>query len=311
MNKLLKNIVTPLNFTLLVGGALGLNLLSPFSAQAVNLKITIENTSNSPDVILTPLWLGFHDGSFDTFTPGGQASRGLETVAEEGLTGLEISEPAFADLVEMAIEANADLPGPGETITELFGSLEPNGIQKLAFFDPFGFRPGTEASFFIDVDPSIHKALSYASMVIPSQDAFVADVDPIPLFSDTGSFLPSTIEILTSDIYDAGTETNVEDPLTSPVTLDSFEIFFASLGQGEEEGGVIQKHPLLMAPGEGGFLDIPRFSNNDYTRAANARVARISIQLVPVPEPSMLFGLGATAIAGSLLHRNNGRKKSE
>ena len=310
MNKLLKNIVTPLNVSFLVGGALGVNALSLSSAQAARLKITVENTSTSPAVFLTPFWMGLHDGSFDTFTPGGEASLGLEIVAEDGLTGLEPIEPAFAPIIETAIALDAVLPGPGETISELFSSQEPNGIQKLAFFDVFGFSPGTQSSFTIDVDPSTQNTLSYASMILPSQDAFVADVDPIALFSDTGSFLPTTIEVLTSDIYDAGTETNVEDPLISPVSFDNLPLFFGAFRQGEEEGGVIQEHPLLDEPGEGGYLDIPRFSDSDYTRAADARVARITIELVPVPEPSVLLGLGITTTVGALLKSKKTRNKS-
>ena len=294
MNKLCKNIVPSLNFLCLLTAAWGLSPLLPSSAEAVELKITVENTSTSPDVFFSPFWIGLHDGSFDTFTPGEAASLGLEIVAEDGIVGLELAEPAFLPFVNAVIAGGATLPDPADTIAALFSALEPDGIQQLAFASIFGFSAGSDFSFTVEVDPSIHKTLSYASMIVPSHDGFVADIDPVSIFSDTGVFLPQTIEILASDVYDAGTEVNAEDLSQTPITFNPPSLLFGAVRQGTPENGVIELHPLLKEAGQGGFLDVPRFANSDFTRAPEARIARIKVEVVPEP----LTLLGAVTAAG-------------
>ena len=39
--------------------------LAPMTSQALQVKVTIENLAPVNGVYLTPLWVGFHDGSFD------------------------------------------------------------------------------------------------------------------------------------------------------------------------------------------------------------------------------------------------------
>lgn len=43
-------------------------------ATATTLNITVDNLSPTQGVFLSPLWIGFHDGSFNTFDPGATAS---------------------------------------------------------------------------------------------------------------------------------------------------------------------------------------------------------------------------------------------
>ena len=302
-------IINSLNLSFLVAGVLGLSLMSPSSAEAVSLRITVENASTSPDVFFSPFWLGLHDGSFDTFTPGEEASLPLEIVAEDGIIGLELTQPEFLPFLEVVIAGGATLPDPADTIAALFSALEPDGIQQLAFANIFGFPAGSDFSFTVDVDPSIHKTLSYASMIVPSHDGFVADIDPISIFSDTGVFLPQTIEILARDVYDAGTEVNAEDLSQTPITFDPPSLFFGAVRQGIPENGVIQKHPLLKEAGQGGFLDLPRFANSDFTRAPDATVARIKVELVP--EPLTLLGAGTAVGLGAFFKRKLNQNQSQ
>ena len=71
---------------------------------------------------------------------------------------------------------------------------------------------------------------------------------------------------------------------------------------------MIQPHPLLKEAGQGGFLDIPRYANSDFTRTPDALVARIKVELVP--EPSTLLGLGFFSIAGTFLQLGKDKKNS-
>ena len=45
------------------------------------VRVIIENRSPENGILLTPLWVGFHDGSFDLFDTGTTASRALEALA--------------------------------------------------------------------------------------------------------------------------------------------------------------------------------------------------------------------------------------
>jgi hypothetical protein len=309
MNKLVKRHTNRLKPIFASSVAVALTLLTASSAQAVRLKVTIENLSPEQGVFFSPFWLGFHDGSFDTFSPGEKASLPLEIVAEDGITGLESTNPEFAPLFDLARRFGAELPDPQDTIATLFATSEPDGIQDIAFANNFGFPPNSESSLFVDVNPTTHTALSYASMAVPTHDGFVADVDPIRLFSPEGTFVPQQIEIRGADVFDAGTEVNVEDPSTTPIVFDPPERFFGAVRQGTPEGGVIKPHPLLKEPGQGGFLDLPPYVNSDFTRTPNETLARITIQ--QVPEASSIFGIlgiGLMLGFGGLIDRLRSRK---
>lgn len=283
--------------------SIGTILFFPSTAIAVQLKITVESLAEEQGVFLSPFWVGLHDGSFDTFTPGEPASLPLEIVAEDGFFGLESTIPEFQPLLDLANSFNTTLPNPADTISNSFSSSTQNGLQSLAYAEVLGFRPGDQSSFLIDVDPTLQSTLSYAAMVVPTHDGFVADQDPVRLFSPGGVFQPQEIEIRGSDVYDAGTEPNAEDRTTTPVSFDPPEEFFATIRQGIAEGGTVQKHPLYKEPGEGGFLDIPQYSNADFTRAPDQLVARISVE--KVPEPNSILATGLLLGLGILFKRQH------
>ena len=48
MNRLIMNTIKSLSFPLIFASVLGLNLIPPSPAEAVNLKITVENIVNLP-----------------------------------------------------------------------------------------------------------------------------------------------------------------------------------------------------------------------------------------------------------------------
>ena len=259
----------------------------------VRLKVTIQNLSSARGAFFSAFWLGFHDGSFDTFTPGGTASLPLEIVAEEGIVGLEPITPEFQPIIALGNLLGADLPPVEDTIAALFSTEEPDGLQAMSFVT-LGFPPRSEDSFTIDVNPDIHTALSYASMAVPTNDGFVADIEPIRIFSPDGVFLPQQIEIRGADVFDAGTEINDEDPTLTPILFDPPSLFFEAIGAGTPESGTIQPHPLLLEPGQGGFLDLPRYLNADFSRNPNETLVRILVELESDVEPQ------TTAVFGSL-----------
>lgn len=158
-------------------------------AQAVEVTVTVENLSPPNGVFLTPLWVGFHNGDFDIYNPDTPASSALERLAEDGNNALLSTE--FAASEPNGLEA---------TITEAGGAEGP-------------FDPGSKASRTFDLNPATNRFLSYATMVIPSNDAFVANADPQAhqLFDADGNFTgPISFTVLGTQVRDAGTEANTE-----------------------------------------------------------------------------------------------------
>ena len=215
----------------------------------VGVRVIIENLAPADGTWLTPVWVGFHDGSFDTFNMQTAASEALERLAEDGN-----ASPIFAAFelsshgtVQGVIPADTGIPpiAPGETATMTFvvDNLDPDN----AYF-------------------------SYLAMVIPSNDAFIGNADPQThrLFDGYGNFLGGFFTIYGTDVLDAGTEINDEIP--------EHTAFFGQTesDSGDDEFSVVHAHPGYLPPGSGGILDDPDFAMADFT-APGYRIARVII----------------------------------
>jgi hypothetical protein len=220
--------------------------LAPTTGQTLQVQVTIENLAPVNGVYLTPLWVGFHDGSFDIYDVGAPAAEFLERLAEDGSTA-EISA-AFT------------------------GSVQ--GILS----GPLG--PGDSTSMVFDIDPELTSSryFSYGSMVIPSNDAFIANGDPMEfrLFDDEGTFLGANFFVTGAQVLDAGTEINDEIPLHTA--------FFGQVtpDTGVDENGVVGFHPGFLPVELGGILADPMFANGDFTLAGYP-IAQIRVSAVPLP----------------------------
>lgn len=143
-----------------------------------------------------------------------------------------------------------------------------------------------------DLDPftATSRYLSYASMVIPSNDAFIANGNPaaIPVFNAMGQFVGGSFLVLGSMIWDAGTEVNDEVPMNT-----------AFLGQmtpntGVPQNGVVMLHPGFIAGGN--ILSTPMFANADFT-APGYTAAEITVQLIPEPATAGLLAVPLLLLA--------------
>ena len=212
---------------------------------ATEVQVSIENLAPANGNFLTPVWVGFHDGGFDTFSPGEPASAGLERIAEDGnaepLSGeFAASESAHSDGV---------IPGPEGPIA-----------------------PGETAHASFTVEGSEARYLSFVSMVIPSNDAFIGnnDATAIPIFDGQGHFVEGEYLVVGDRIWDAGTEANDEIPANTA--------FFgqAAPNTGDDQGFVVQAHPGFLPAGSGGILDDAMFTGADFT-APGYHVARVRV----------------------------------
>ena len=246
------------------------------TAGPVRLTVAVENLAPDQGAIVTPLWFGLHDGSFNTFDPGDPASPAVEIVAEEGFIGLEGLTPDFPSFAGTGFEG-VDLtaiPILPLTISSQFANSPAGerGLQGIITPEdsPLGIFPGQEGSRSLTVfDPSSSRFLSYGAMVFPSNDAFIGDESPIELFDEAGNFIGTSFTILGDQVWDAGTEVNDELFASLPFSA-------AGVLQGTPEGGTVQLHPGLLPPGEGGIVDFPGFANADFG-APGYEVARIQV----------------------------------
>ena len=214
------------------------------------VTVRVENTGPQNGHFLTPAWIGIHDGGFDTYDLGSPASAALERLAEDGTTD----------------EISADFQASG--VEGIDGTIASSGIPP--------FAPGQSASltFLLDDSTAAVRYLSYATMIIPSNDAFISNADPMahPLFDEQGRFVETSFEVLGANSRDAGTEVNDEIPANTA--------FFGQEAPdtGEIEGGVVAVHPGLIAQGGGGIRDDALFSGIDLANGSY-RIARISVTL--------------------------------
>jgi hypothetical protein len=222
-----------------------------------NITVTIENLAPENGTFITPTWVGFHNGEFDIYDHNRPVSLGLESLAEDGST--------------VGVSAEFMTSGSGTVDGTLIGM---NGVEGV-------IDPGESVSqtFALDSDDPNSRFFNYASMVIPSNDAFIANDDSssIPVFDEKGNFIGADFIIYGNEVLDAGTEVN-----------DEAESSTAFLGQtepntGETENGIVQQHPgfsengrILSEDGSGDNTNAA-FTGADFTQPGT-EIARISIR---------------------------------
>lgn len=245
----------------ILAAALATVLVAP-AAHAIQVRVSITSLIPTQGVEFTPVWVGFHDGSFDTYSPGQAASLELERLAEDGTTA-----PITAAFSAAGYDRQATLFGTA------IGSPR--------------FEPGDSASFVFDLDGNNldHRYFSLLSMIVPSNDAFFGNGNPIGhrIFNDDGSFKGDDFIVMGAGVRDAGTEFNDEIPENT-----------ARLGQtvpntGVTENGVVTTHTGFIPGGN----VLTAFPNGDF-RQLGYQIAHVQISAVPEPETyaMLLAGLG-------------------
>jgi hypothetical protein len=220
--------------------------------QSRKIEVTVQNLAPARGTIISNLWVGFHDGTFRSYSLGAPAPKGLEGVAEDANTGPISNEFNQSD--------------SGVVQGTLFGSDDV--FNNIA--------PGSTVKYKFVIDSSLvsSRYFSYAAMVIPSNDAFIANENPLslPLFDEEENFVGTDFIVFGSDVLDAGTEVNDESPLNAAGGSPP-PIFFRNTGLAEN--GVVRIHPGYIAGGP--FLINPAFANANF-KVEGYRVARITVK---------------------------------
>ena len=268
----------------------------------LKIQVTVDNISPENGAGFSTPWFAFHDGSFDGFNVNEATSPQLELIAEDGIIGIEGQIPGFietaiagglnvaglpADVqlaISTALNLNIDLstvPPPASTFAGLFDAstvATNGGVQGFAIVDPEDTvnpvraqLPGVVATSTVELDldnRANQRFFSLITMLVPTNDAFWGNDDPmaIEIFDANGRFKGADLTLLGSEVFDAGTEINDENPATTPIPSS-----FATFGNlGTSENGVVQPFGSFLPVGSGGALDFEVngeqiFTNADFT----------------------------------------------
>jgi len=268
------------------------------SATAAQVQVEVTNVGPNGGVAITPLWVGFHDGSFDSYNGGLSTQEGLERVAEDGNTA-----PLSADFLAGNTYVQGGVSGvfaTGQTTGRVDGTIASAGPPPI--------EPGESASQIFDIAvDGTNRYFSYASMVLPSNDYFIANGNALAHDLSSLYNAPAGTQItffIGTTVNDAGTEVN--DFSTSAATG-----LFPQLGLGDGQGG-----PNTGADENGvirnvdgipfaGFLNSPSDLDTnpdaaliDFNRGdlyADG-IAQVTITVVPEPGSLALLGIGGLAL---------------
>ncbi|MFC4699059.1 spondin domain-containing protein [Glaciecola siphonariae] len=260
-------------YSKILGVTLTMACLLGTQAHATKVEVEVSNLFAEGGLALTPLWAGFHDGSFDTFNAGETASASLQALAEEGNAAGIIAD---------------------------FNASSSNGVTGLVF-GPEGFagapviEPGEVTSAMFNIDAVNNGYFSFLSMLIPTNDAFIGNdaPDAYSLFDSLGNFVGLDIIVVGANVWDSGTELN--RGFGSPFLIG------AGAEPRQDENGVVGlSNGLGVLPG--GFSIIGGMTPAGYSIDALAadftaqgfEVARISVS--EVSAPAAMSGFGAIAL---------------
>ncbi|MGD8109276.1 spondin domain-containing protein [Vibrio sp. TRT 17S01] len=197
---------------LFIAGAVGLLAGCPDTSnnKSQNYTVTVKNVmANQP---LSPLAVLSHNNQFSLFTVGESASTELEYLAEGG--------------------SNAELLALSSSSRNVHRSASGNGV----------IVPGGTDSVTIKVNPHRGGYLSVASMLVNTNDAFVAkNAFDIKSLSVGESYQ------MTMNVWDAGTEGNDESAATIPGPAGGGEGFNAA----RNDDDAVTFHPGVVSQDDG------------------------------------------------------------
>lgn len=153
-------------------------------------------------LVVSEVLIVFHDGTFDLFDPGEQASDVLAAYASGGNPEL---------LIESATSQGFD------AVVVPFDVPRLSGPVSAARLDEIGLLPSSSITEIApDIDLGATPYISYIGKVHPADDLFFANEDPARFFLGgelNESAGPISIDIFGQDLFDAGTRDNDEQNL--------------------------------------------------------------------------------------------------
>lgn len=243
------------------------------AAQAADVKVTLTQLAPAGGVGIAPLWVGFHNGTFNSFDAGSAASLGIERAAEDG-SAAQLSS-IFSATASGGVQGT--LPGP---------PAFPGAVRTLTL-------TGVGLA-------GVNRYFSYAAMVVLSNDFFIGNDNPTQ-FDLSALANGGTLSLLVGGaghVWDAGTEVN---DFRYSLANGAFGIGGGqtAANQGTDEHGVVHLvsgNPYTSFASQNLVPDGYQWGALDFS--SQGAFARVDIEVLaaPVPEPSsavlLLVGLG-------------------
>lgn len=270
------------------------------AAQALTLSVEVENISPDGGTYLTPVWVGFHNGSFDSYNGGLSSQPGLERIAEDG----NVSQIMMDFLDNLTYIDNSPAMPASATLPAADAGLAQVGTRVDGTVGAAPFGPGTSVMSIFEVTPDdSNRYFSYASMVLPSNDYYVANGDPFAhSLTDLFTGAVSSISFNIGEpgtVNDAGTEINDFDTSAGNGFFPGLPAGQSGPNVGADEGGV---NANVMSP-FANFANTPEgfdLSSLDFNNYPEA-IATVTISVVDdspvaqtpesVPEPGTVLAL--------------------
>jgi hypothetical protein len=245
------------------------------AATSLQLTVTVENLAPDNSVAYAPLRVGFHNGTYDAFDIGEEAGDAIISVAEGG---------------------------SGNDWFPAFQAADPTAVLGSVVPDPAGpLLPGATASATFTVNTDINDFFTFAAMVVPSNDFFIGNDNPMAyeLFDDSGNLLISEITLGADEIWDAGSE--IFDPAAAAFLADGVNDLRTA------QNSVVAFNFAELAAFNG--LETAAGYTFDSQLTAFSDVYRISFEVSQIPVPAALPLLsGALGMLGFLARSRRGAK---
>ncbi len=250
-------------------GLLAIGWSSTSQAAIVNVTVTFQNLAPTNSVAYAPLRVGFHNGTFDAFNIGTTATDPIISIAERGTGDTWFQAFAAAD--------------PTAVLGTVVGS---GSLPQIVPAGNANMNRASSGSQTFTVDTSVNRFFTFASMVVPSNDLFIGNDNPMEfqILDDAGNLLISQINQTASQIWDANSEV--------AIPLNGAFVQGGTNSNRVAENGVVAFDFSELGAFNGfttaqGYV----FSNADLFGATNIGLITFSVSAVPEPSSMALVGL--------------------